>query len=880
MSGRGFYIADAKNYIQRQFVDYIESNMDSFFLRVSYRENDERKKTGKITKVLNKTKPNLFRSYLEKSEVQVIDLILNPEAEKDVDLICKTIQKAKSIDNEIKIIVLSSYESWKETDIKKIYIRRRKKKVVMVEEVKEEGDGEGSEEDNGESNRENITDRKDSGSKIDKTQETNELSNKEAVAEENKEDTVEEQVEPNKVEIEQEIADPEDEYEEFEDDEERDYQTIKPEYFQYRDGGEPNSKTRELEDKLDSLTGVSDNISVYFVYVGLLYGQQNHFLKNEFERAWKQQDTLISSSPIIKEATIPVFNVSFLPKMVFQIIENEEFISDFTQSCVELTTELTRIKDKDKESMVELDEAEESGSVKNEEESPKGKKTVVFLNEAQKYTHESILTMITEGLGNFVLKENNTNSAKHLQTNYAIQENEKVKEYLLENNIDFKENFKYVIRDFLKSRDLRAIKVFSHCSQMTENVIKMIGANYNIKVIDLLGIDDELDSSFAFKRIKAFFDEDELDMLKGYKKLVISKKLTDVQKEFLTFLLKYRLNMNDVSFNGYLLFNAFALENFADLDRLFYLNNCSVVPYTKRLEKAFKKRETARIKEDKRIAKEMEKQRKLEEEMKKKEEENEGEADNNEEETKSVSEDNKLETEKSDNEDKNEDEEEQEEEEVEEEEPEEEVEEEQEPEEETEIKRKRERFFPDHFLLTQDEGERDEFIQKIIHFSIEKKNNYFHRFVQYDQMTSLKYQKELFYEMFIYLSRNKQPFNFIDQYNDIVKNYLVDFVTENSSYTNLSSITKGLEERFNDQYFKSVFKKNLNKFKSVIKEEEKEKIEQKNKLTNTRKFITECFYEVLNGSLLEIKKLKVSDPFEFLSNYVFEYSNNNGGISE
>lgn len=63
MSKKGFFVADAKNFLQKEILKMVESKSEGDYIRVTL-DNEDRDKFGKVTKILNKKKPKLLKNYL------------------------------------------------------------------------------------------------------------------------------------------------------------------------------------------------------------------------------------------------------------------------------------------------------------------------------------------------------------------------------------------------------------------------------------------------------------------------------------------------------------------------------------------------------------------------------------------------------------------------------------------------------------------------------------------------------------------------------------------------------------------------------------------------------------------------------------------------
>ena len=119
---RTFFVSDPNNYLQREVVSYIGENFPGSKIRVSVASSEEKKKPIKhVTKILNRQKPKLFQSYLQRCQYLMVDLMFNQTAEEDVQMIVSAIQKMKEFPQKIKIVVFSSIMSWVGTESQTLY---------------------------------------------------------------------------------------------------------------------------------------------------------------------------------------------------------------------------------------------------------------------------------------------------------------------------------------------------------------------------------------------------------------------------------------------------------------------------------------------------------------------------------------------------------------------------------------------------------------------------------------------------------------------------------------------------------------------------------------------------------------------------------------
>lgn len=886
MSKRGFYVADADNYIMRQVVNYLSEKLDEdISIRVSYKEGIKRKKTGKITKTLNKTKPKLFRSYILKSDVLIIDLILNPEADIDVDLICQAIEKAKEIDKDIKIVVLSSYQSWYNTDIYAYYDQFKKPEVKLP------------------------------SKQI--------LSEAELQVDEQMIKTVSQQIIESNVNIEEERISnirQKSDYDENEkesqspidDDSEPgvpiDYEMLIPEYFDFRMPHEAYVSAKALEDRLNRLIYVSEKVTLYYLYVGLMYGQEEQFLSKTFEKGWKQEAIYIHQDNDVKQYKIPLVDVSQIAPMILHIIDTETYVDEYKTSCDELLNSIRPppepivendnintnddAQDPD-DPQTEPEHIQESEELKEEEEIPKGRRLVMFLDESNDYTHERIFKLLSDHIGNSTLCESQIVEPPIVNYNFKIKKNDKLLEFYETLTPGFANRIKYVIREFLIYHNLKPIKIFSHCTNTVETVLRRLSKTYNVNIIDVFTIDNDLRSFEPFKNIIQFFDETETECFSNYTSLILKTNLTDRQKRCLESFVKYRLSMNDANYNGYLLINTFAIQHITKLEQLLYANQQSSVKFKQEVERRYRKRvrdqekaEKARIKEEKQKEREKARDRKIAEKRQwlKEEEERrrllakkarrhdseEAPDDSNEEDPESETDPiNEQEIELTDEEpldDEQEPEEDQENEET---------DENDEPnDEEQATKHKKERFYPDHYIFANLETDDDNFTDTTLDFATLKNHSVFLQTVESNAIHNKKYEDALYHDMLIYTDREPRPYNFLPPISDIKSKFIDYFVMNRTAEANIKQMELEMQEKFAESYFEGLVNDNFKKFMVLAVKEINEKNSQVESYKKTRKFITDCFYEALNGGLLEVKKLKPEDPFEFLADYVFQHSNN------
>ena len=115
------FIFDAENFLQSKITRSLSSGPASSDLELFLSFNDPSarqrfRKHGNIKKILKPGKPKLFRNYLFHSDLIVLDLLFNPRAAEDVALLCQTFPKSKRPKSSKRIVLVSSFLTWKETD--------------------------------------------------------------------------------------------------------------------------------------------------------------------------------------------------------------------------------------------------------------------------------------------------------------------------------------------------------------------------------------------------------------------------------------------------------------------------------------------------------------------------------------------------------------------------------------------------------------------------------------------------------------------------------------------------------------------------------------------------------------------------------------------
>jgi hypothetical protein len=160
-------IFNIENYIQKQILKELKKEEDSEYdIYCTYNQPIKRKKkSSSIRKILKKTKPKLLKNFLYTSDIIIVDILANEQAEEDIDFICQTFTKKKKPDVYKKIILISSLLTWKQTKTNKLHELYKKfdvKDTQEWEEDEEEEDQEMSRIDE-ENENENFESQKDDG---------------------------------------------------------------------------------------------------------------------------------------------------------------------------------------------------------------------------------------------------------------------------------------------------------------------------------------------------------------------------------------------------------------------------------------------------------------------------------------------------------------------------------------------------------------------------------------------------------------------------------------------------------------------------------------------------------------------------------------------
>ena len=591
---RSFYVSDPDNYIQREVIKHIEKNyQESFLLRVSYPpEKQPAVRTGKITKILKPQKPKLFCNYLQRTNYMFIDLILNEARERDVGLIKRAITNAKSIEGNIKIVVFSSLMSWANTDrslfprAPKAEDEERPEDQIDEPPLKEYEEGTNEKNDLGES--------------------WMDPQNGKVLHEQNQEEEEEEQ-EP--------------------------LTPLSPNFVRLRKPHDLYQHTKKLEDELMELAAVNEKVEVYMLYVGMIYGQDQYFVRDYFERAWKQLPLPLPRNKSILQAKIPIIDVQFLVKSAFKIIEDDSLKPEFTEynkyslpvSEQELAESIkdaghgedqaSHAEDEEKDDNdgsddslkkdpIEASQLESRNSTPNiendeqanaevkagdepepEPEEPKvNTLRVYFIHEPKVLTHEQILEIINSNLGSGETTEVFAEEFKFpdfMCSNFELGQNQIIERICEEDTQDFSQKIKRAIKEFCDAFNLRPIKVMlnDEC-KFSSAIIDELVAFYALPVVDAMNFVGDLMDCVYFKPVLKTLLDDQKELVKqlvmfGAEKLLIDRQNNDKAFGLYMRLLKFRLSLNDCKTKGFILHNIAPVHNSIDLPRIFYANEMS-----------------------------------------------------------------------------------------------------------------------------------------------------------------------------------------------------------------------------------------------------------------------------------------------------------------
>ena len=115
-----------------------------------------------------------------------------------------------------------------------------------------------------------------------------------------------------------------------------------------------------------------------------------------------------------------------------------------------------------------------------------------------------------------------------------------------------------------------------------------------------------------------------------------------------------------------------------------------------------------------------------------------------------------------------------------------------------------------------------------------------------------------------FVNENGRPYNYLKSEAELSVAFESSLVTKFVTKEFLNEIKTNSAVQSCNKFQHEEFKRNVESFGAVAKEEkQKREIELQN-YQNNRQFITEVFYEVLDDGLRNMRLLDPSDPFEFL----------------
>ena len=110
-------IFNAENYFQNEILNQLQSSDIEVYSTLNDKTLEATfKRKPNVRKILKKTKPKLLKNYLFNSDIIILDLLANEQAEEDVNFICQTFTKRRKPETYKKIVLISSLLTWKETE--------------------------------------------------------------------------------------------------------------------------------------------------------------------------------------------------------------------------------------------------------------------------------------------------------------------------------------------------------------------------------------------------------------------------------------------------------------------------------------------------------------------------------------------------------------------------------------------------------------------------------------------------------------------------------------------------------------------------------------------------------------------------------------------
>merc|ERR1719376_565082 len=132
-----------------------------------------------------------------------------------------------------------------------------------------------------------------------------------------------------------------------------------------------------------------------------------------------------------------------------------------------------------------------------------------------------------------------------------------------------------------------------------------------------------------------------------------------------------------------------------------------------------------------------------------------------------------------------------------------------------------------------------------------------------------QFAKDLLQEIRIFVERDGRPFNYLTASQELSADFRRNFVQQFISENFLKELSSNHGEASRQQYVLQGYQKHVDWFIKFHQKEQSEQLKELASFKNNRQFITEVFYDVLDKGLCKVKELKPSDPYEFLSDFVF-----------
>lgn len=164
----------------------------------------------------------------------------------------------------------------------------------------------------------------------------------------------------------------------------------------------------------------------------------------------------------------------------------------------------------------------------------------------------------------------------------------------------------------------------------------------------------------------------------------------------------------------------------------------------------------------------------------------------------------------------------------------------------------------------QKEKEEDFYLERVQDFCIERKLNY----CLYS--TGCNSDVTTINDLRMYLEREGIPHNYLESPSELSKKFVQKLMKKRFAQHNLHQINKKIQLDYSNNVAKKQHEELFKQFKQFTYEERESRKEMGREFKSNREILTKVFYRILMDGLLQLKKLKPSDPFEYLSEFVFE----------